>query len=122
MQNTLSEWRDFILGKIENPGIHEEHFYNLNGVIENSSLPTSSNIHRYLQRSVAIDVVNWGPKVVIVYAKFPGLILTGFIKVENRNDFRNTKIHVKKGVLNHGKITFPKQLWDYINTKADLTK
>lgn len=122
MQNTLPKWRDFILGKIENPGIHEEHFYNLNGSIENSTLATSSNIHHYLQRSIAIDVVNWGPKFVIVYTKFPGLILTGFINVENRNDFRDTKIHVKKGVLNHGKITFPKQLWDYINIKADQTK
>lgn len=122
MQNTLTQWRKFLLDQTPNPGIHEQHFYNLSGTIENSTLPASSNIHRYLQRTVAIDVINWGPKVVIVYAKFPGLILTGFINVENRNDFRDTKIHVKNGALAHKKISFPQQLWDYINTKAEAAK
>jgi hypothetical protein len=122
IQNALSEWKKFLLNQSANPGMHEQHFYNLSGTIENSTLPTSSNIHRYLQRSIAIDVVNWGPKVVIVYTKFPGLILTGFINVENRNDFRDTKVHVKNGVLNHRKISFPQQLWDYLNAKAEVTK
>jgi hypothetical protein len=122
IENALATWKKFLLNQAANPGIYEQHFYDLTGTIENSSLPTSSNLHRYLHRTIAINVVNWGPKAVIVYAKFPGLILTGFINVDSRKEFSETKIHVTNGVLKYHKISFPQQLWYYINFKADKVK
>ncbi|HFD7913980.1 TPA: hypothetical protein ACF58N_001537 [Legionella pneumophila] len=121
IQTALIAWRKLLLNEVDNPGVYEQHFYNFIGEIESKMFALSSNIHRYLQRSIAIDVINWGSKAIIVYSKFPGLLLVGFIHIENRNTFRDTIVHVKRGTLQHQNFSISQQLLNYIQTKANRT-
>ncbi|HAT9044749.1 TPA: hypothetical protein JBB29_02290, partial [Legionella pneumophila subsp. pneumophila] len=52
---------------------------------------------------------------------FPGLLLVGFIHIENRNTFRDTIVHVKRGTLQHQNFSISQQLLNYIQTKANRT-
>jgi hypothetical protein len=123
MDGALKEWKKCLLGEINNPGIYEQHFYNFTGTLQKSNSPISSNFHRYLQRSVDIDVINWGPQAIIVYTKFPGLLLIGVIFIEHRTQFRDMKIHVNNGVLRHEKnMIVSDEMWSYINYKAEQEK
>ena len=122
LNNALEAWKKFLFDQDANPSIYEQHFYNFTGTIEKTTLPISPNIHRYLQRSIAIDVIHWGPHAIIVYAKFPGLLLVGFVNIENRGDFRDTKVHVKNGSLNHQNFSFSDLLWSYIQAKSESTR
>jgi hypothetical protein len=112
-------WKGFLLGKFENPGIFEQHLYNFTGEIEGSHLTLSNNLHRYLQRTIAVNVLHLGTKIILVYSKFPGILLIGYVKLGSHSSFSSTKIHLKKGLLTHRKTIVPTELWNFINNKAD---
>ncbi len=121
LNNALNTWKKFLLDEEPNPGIYEHHFYNFTGEIKIANAKASENIHRYLQRTVDFDVINWGESSIIVYAKFPSLLLIGYVNTKNLKKEKATKIHVRKGMLIRQNLTLSNQLWDYILTKSKKT-
>lgn len=119
MKECLLEWKNFILGNISSPGEFELHFYNFNIQIFNTNHKLPRNIHRYLQRTVHIDVIATSI-TALVYVKLPNFILTGYIKLPNRSEWRETRVCVNNGIIAPKEmISFPSQLWEYIMNKAE---
>lgn len=78
----LLYWKDFLFDQNRNPGKFEQHFYNFIGQINSENIDIPVNIHRYLQRSVEMDVMSNG-NIAFVYTKLPGLLLIGYIKLND---------------------------------------
>ncbi|HBD7399452.1 hypothetical protein [Legionella longbeachae] len=114
----LLSWENFLFDREKNPSKYEQHFYNFIGQLEpgHSNIPV--NIHRYLQRSVEIDVMS-NSNIAFVYTKLPGLLLIGYINLSDSKPWRNTRICVHNGRIMSMKYNFPTELWQIIKQKAN---
>ena len=124
MNKALEVWKSFIFDEKGNPGEYEQHFFSFVGQLENVTLPVSKNIHRYLQRSIHMDVICLGENIVLVYTKLPNLLIMGYVSLVDKNKWRDTKINANNGVLKQRgqSFSFPHELWKYIQVKADHSK
>lgn len=77
-------------------------------------LPT--NINRYLLSSVDIDPVA-GNHQALVYVKIPYFIFIGGIQIKPEQ-WKNTMIHVNKGIIGTNKFIIPQSFGNYIIDKA----
>ena len=120
-KKALSTWKKYMLDELSSPGEFEQHFFHhFNGQIENinNSILISSNIHRYLDRTIEIDIC-YGKETIFTYSKLKSFLLIGYINLQKRSLWRNTRVAVNNGRLMTGEITFPRELWKLINRKAD---
>ncbi|VEG89920.1 Uncharacterised protein [Legionella spiritensis] len=114
----LVTWKNFLFDNIHHPCRYEQHLYNFFGEIESPNMVMSSNINRYLQRAVEIDVISNG-EVAFVYNKLPGLLNIGYINIGNSREWRKTRVCVIQGQIMPMNYNFPAELWNIIQQKAD---
>lgn len=113
----LSHWRTFLLDETESPKKYEQHFYNFTGEIKNDT-DSTKNLHRYLQRSVEIDVMSNNKNTAFVYIKLPGFLLIGYINLINSGKWRKTRICVNDGKIQPMNYDLPCELWDIVKEKS----
>lgn len=117
-QTALDVWREFLLGKLPNPGQFEQHLLPVD-VIKNYSGPAVSPfLNRYLLRSVHMSVIcsdTW----TIVYTKMGHLILFGFIQEATYKRWKGTKLHINKGLIMPRGYRLPKYIAKYFNEQAN---
>lgn len=116
--NALSLWQDFLLDKRPHPDRYEQHILPFHGFIADRSDPElPSNFNRYVSRSVDIDAA-CSKTQAYVYAKMCRILLVGFIEMNHRGRWRDTKIHVKSGNLEKQHYTIPMDIRDFMYYKA----
>ena len=116
--NTLDVWRDYLLDKRPNTGNCEQHVLPFRGFIADKSDPElPSNFNRYISRSIDIDAA-CSKTQAYVYAKMCRILLIGFIEMNHRERWRNTKIHVKQGTLEKQHYKIPIEIRNFMYYKA----
>ncbi len=109
-------WREFLLGKRQNPGRHQQHMLPVNQVSESRG-DFSPNLNRYLMRAVHMDVCMSG-RSSFTYAKLGRFLILGFIDEPNPTRWKGTKVHARQGLLQPRNYEVPAALGHYINEKA----
>jgi hypothetical protein len=112
----LETWRLFLLGQIKHPGKYQQHVLPFDIVSGSSMLELPTNINRYLLSSVDIDPVA-GNHQALVYVKIPYFIFIGGIQIKPEQ-WKNTMIHVNKGIIGTNKFIIPQSFGNYIIDKA----
>jgi hypothetical protein len=118
-QKALETWSNFLLGKEPHPGQYEQHLLPVNVIKNSSSSRISPFINRYLQRSIAFDVIRAGGSIV-VFTKMGHLMLFGCVQHAHHHIWKGTKMHLNKGkIFPAGDFVVPGFLLTYFNNKAD---
>jgi len=115
----LSYWKKFLLGETPHPSKFEQHMIPFDRIDKFNYPEMPPNINRYIFRTVDIDTVHSGDKAAYVYSKMGRIVLVGFIEMPHRQDWKGTKLHVKKGVLGSKHYKIPSGFGDYFTRKAE---
>lgn len=116
---TLNIWREFLLDKRPHPYKCEQHMLPFRGLVADKSDPElPKNFNRYISRSVDIDVACSKTRAY-VYAKMCRILLIGFIEMDHRERWRDTKIHVKSGTLEKQHYRIPDDVRNFVYYKAN---
>jgi hypothetical protein len=116
--DALDVWQEFLLDKRPNPGKYEQHILPFRGFLADRSDPElPSNFNRYVSRSVDIDAA-CSKTQAYVYAKMCRILLIGFIEIEHRERWRDTKIHVNHGTLEKQHYQIPIDIRNFMYYKA----
>jgi len=78
-------------------GNKAQHIYDFSGEITTSNTDSEPNLHRYLQRSIEIDVISNKNNIAFVYIKLPNTLLIGYIALIDSGNWRQTRICVNNG-------------------------
>jgi hypothetical protein len=118
-ERAAETWRQFLLGKRDNPGIYEQRVIPLD-VLETHTTPALSPfMNRYMIRTVVADVVN-GKRTVFTYSKLCRVLVLGFVDVPDRRKWVGGKIRVKRGTIGGAvQYEWPSGFFDYINDSAN---
>lgn len=76
-----------------------------------------NNFNRYISRSVDIDAACSNTEAY-VYAKMCRILLIGFIKMDHRERWRDTKVHVNHGILEKRHYKVPATVSHFMYYKA----
>ena len=118
VENSLSAWRGFLVGDLQNPGKFEQHMLPLDALQDIPSVNTPTNINRFLLRNVEIDFVTTETNsLAMVYAKMGRFMLFGYV-VPPKEKWIGTKIAVNYGSFGPKKYVLPSSLADFIFERA----
>lgn len=120
-EDALIKWQEILRNKTNNPKTFEQHHYNFSGSILGLNDQIHTNIHRYLQRSIEIDVLTYD-EISLVYTKLPCILIIGYISLNCSGRFRCSRVCTKSGKLAPSKYNFPKELCEAICDKAKASK
>jgi len=116
--DALDVWREFLLDKRPNPNKCEQHMLPFRGFIADRRDPElPSNFNRYVSRSIDIDAA-CSESQAYVYAKMCRILLIGFIQMDHRERWRNTRIHVNQSSLEKKHFSIPIDVRDFMYYKA----
>lgn len=110
-------WKDVLLQNKPHPGAFEQHLLPLDAIESYTGSGLPPNINRYLMRVIDMDVVHGG-NVAFVYSKFGRFIILGFARLDHPKQWVGTKVHATEGILEPRKYTMPRQLIEYLSSKA----
>ena len=114
----LKIWQDFLLDKLPHPEDCEQHLLPFRGFIgEHNDPKMPNNFNRYISRSVDIDAACSNTEAY-VYAKMCRILLIGFIKMDHRERWRDTKVHVNHGILEKRHYKVPATVSHFMYYKA----
>jgi len=113
---TLSTWRNYLLGFSSEIGRHEIHLLPFCGVIDCTGADVPPNLNRYLRRAVEIDVTV-SDATAFTYCKLGPLMLIGLIEYPDLSHWQNTRIE-KIGQLAPGITASPALCREYIFTRS----
>jgi hypothetical protein len=99
VRRACTVWKEFLLDKRPHPERHEQHLLPFDVIEGYKNLDIPTNIHRYILRSVDIDVAWTDDTNAFIYSKLGRFIIIGFLNVSRRKDWGETKVHVQHGVL-----------------------
>jgi hypothetical protein len=112
----LDTWSRFLLGDYKHTGPFELHVLTF-GEIKDASVPlTTSNINRYLTRTIDMDLAA-NSSVCFSYCKLGPFAIFGFVQ-SSPGRWKGTLIPNGTGWFQPHSVTVPKQLWDYLNDRA----
>jgi hypothetical protein len=118
VDDALRTWQAFLLNELSTPGDYEQHILPFRGLIGNYSGPDMpSNFNRYVLRSVDIDVA-CSKTEAFVYAKMCRLLLIGFIEMDHKERWRDTKVHLDHGNLEKEHYKVPATVSNFMFYKA----
>ena len=112
----LEIWRHFLLGDIKQPGCYQQHFLPIDTISNKTVLGFPPNINRYLLRSIHIDPIA-NSHQALIYIKMPYFIFLGGIQIKPKQ-WKNTLIHVNKGLIESKRYVVPAIIGEYISEKA----
>jgi hypothetical protein len=96
--NAFTTWKEFLKGNLPHPGKYEQHILPLD-IIESHNFPKlSPYINRYFLRGIDSDVIK-SDTILMTYAKMCRVAIFGFIKYDEKNKWKGTKIHIKNGKI-----------------------
>jgi hypothetical protein len=114
----LDAWRQFLLGNREHPGQYEQHILPLD-IIDNHTVPfLSPCINRYFIRAIDMDLLR-ADDTVFTFTKMNRIAIFGFIEMKERNKWRGTKVHLKKGVVGTTNYFIPEYVLRYLSNRAN---
>lgn len=118
LDKALEIWREFLLDKRPHPDGCEQHILPFWGlVVDNNDPEMPSNFNRYISRTIDIDVCCNGT-FAFVYAKMCRILLIGFIEMDHKERWCDTKIHVTNGVLKRKHYKLPMIIRNFLYYKA----
>jgi hypothetical protein len=109
-------WREYLLGKRPHPGEFQQHLLPLDQ-ISSSSTDLAPNINRYIMRAIHMDFCR-GPKSIFTYSKLGRFIIFGFVHESNYSKWKGTKVHATSGFIGPKEYILPRELLEYLNSKA----
>lgn len=114
-------WRRFLRDEKPHPGRYEVHLLPL-GLIDTTASPiTSPFYNRYAMRTIDHDLP-YTDNAIGVFAKLGKFAFFGFIEGIASREWKNTKLHVKRGVFEpSGTFHVPVSVLAYLSSKADDT-
>jgi hypothetical protein len=112
-------WRDYLLGRRPNPGIHQQHLIAMDRIESHTFIGgVAPNINRYLMRAVHLDLCR-GSECIFTYTKVGRFIIIGIVHDPNPTHWRGARVHATEGTIEPGRnLVLPAALWDYLNEKA----
>jgi|CXWL01.1.fsa_nt_gi hypothetical protein len=112
-------WKAFLLGQRPHPGHFEQHLVPFDAIesISNGGENLSPNLNRYLMRAVDMDLLK-SETTNFAYAKLGRFVILGFIREDRPNRWQRTKVHVKTGRIEPCQYTMPRELFEYLNSRA----
>lgn len=113
-------WREFLLDNRRHPGIHEQHVFVFDEIVE-STRRMPPYMHRYLLRSIDTDVPANSTNIV-VYVKALNWLFIGLVMVPDTKWWKGSRIAPTGGVLMPGTVTWPDQMWEWIQERADIKR
>lgn len=115
-------WKAFLLGQRPHPGPFQQHLLPFEAIESISTKPgyLSSNINRYLMRTVDMDLCR-SETSNFIYSKLGRFVILGFIQEDRPNQWQGSKVHVKSGQIEPRRYTLPMQFFDYLNARARRT-
>ncbi|MCP3956071.1 MAG: hypothetical protein GY697_28230 [Desulfobacterales bacterium] len=117
----LETWKQFLLDDRPHPDKFQQHMLPVGLISNNNDPKMPENINRYIQRSVDIDLA-CSKKEAFIYVKMGSIFLIGFINMLHPNQWRDTKIHIKRGSLQKKHLTIPQALSNFIYLKSRRAK
>jgi len=118
VDKALNTWKDFLLDKQPHPVSFEQHMLPFTGFIKDCNDPElPSNFNRYVARSIDIDAA-CSKTEAFIYVKMCRILLIGFIAMDYPNLWRDTKIHVNRGILEKKRYKVPITIRNFMYYKA----
>jgi hypothetical protein len=116
--NAMTRWKEFLLGRPPHPGEFEQHLLWMGVIDGNTTLPLPVNINRFLLRTIDMTIA-CGDNNCATYAKFGPFIFFGFVSMRCPREWEGTKLHVKEGQVQPGKVILPGYLWPFLVERAE---
>lgn len=117
-EKAFTAWREFLLAMQENPREYEQHILTFDFIGSHTVPFLSPYMNRYLVRAIDTDLL-CADGVTVTYTKLGRLAIFGFIQMEDRNKWRGTKIHLKRGKIGSAACYIPQYLLQYLSDRAD---
>lgn len=118
VDNTLRIWQEFLLDQRPHPEACEQHLLPFRGLIDKHNDPNMpGNFNRYIARSVDIDTA-CSEAEAFVYVKMCRILLIGFIQMDHRDRWCDTKVHVNHGILEKKNYKVPATVSHFMYYKA----
>lgn len=113
-------WREVLLGVRPHPGPHEQHLLPVDIIESAGSLRPSlaPNINRYLTRAIDMDLCR-GNRNIFTYAKLGRFLFIGFVREPELRQWRGSKVHASRGLLEPRRYVVPAALGDFLNDKSN---
>lgn len=108
---------DFLLGRSNNLGKYEQHFYPLEAFEETNVPNVPSNINRYILRNMHMDIL-YGKKGVMIYTKLPGFIILGLTGHSESARMRSSRVALASGKISPRTYWRPTGFAEYMFGKA----
>ncbi len=118
IDHALATWSEFLLDRSQDLGDHELHLVPLDAIAAVDGPAPSANIHRYLLRSIAIDLIR-DSQSATVYCKMGRAVLLGFVREPEAARWEGTRIEVGSGTLGASNLTVPDWLLRYLWSKGE---
>jgi hypothetical protein len=112
-------WRDFLLGRRENPGPFEQYVFLLDQLALTSSSDLPINFAFYIKRVGATGIWRQPPGYTFAYSMMCSIAVVGMISSPSRRTWED-RVRLRTGVLRARRLTgFPKELVHMIAAQAN---
>ncbi len=113
-------WKKFINDEVAHPGCFEQHILIFDVVENTTAEDLPDNFNRFMTGAVTFDLIG-SDKTLLTFAKLGRFMIFGVVQ-KGPDQWANTKVHVKHGVLQPGEFTIPYGLLDLFKQKAGMAK
>ncbi|MGH8384925.1 MAG: hypothetical protein ACRESJ_05440 [Pseudomonas sp.] len=108
---------DYLLGRSNNLGKYEQHFYPLEAFSKTNVRNLPANINRYILRNMHMDIL-YGEKGVMVYTKLPYFIVLGLTGHSESTRMRSSRVALGGGKVSPREYWWPTGFAEYMFRKA----
>lgn len=113
----LDVWKEFLLEKRHDVGLHELHLLPVGPVDSTTTTEAAPNLNRYLMRTVDMDIAS-DSRSAFVYVKMCRLMVFGFISVADAVHWQGTRISMPTGTVSPRQYVLPSAIGDFLNDRA----
>jgi hypothetical protein len=114
----MALWKDFLLEKRNDLGLHELHLLPVGPVNSINTRLSAPNLNRYFMRSVDMDIAS-DSQSAFVYVKMCRLMVFGFISVADSAHWVGTRITIPTGTISQQEYGLPDRIGEFINKRAE---
>jgi len=117
LDHAQSALAEFLLGRSNNLGKYEQHFYPLEALDTTNVPNVPSNINRYILRNMHMDLL-YSSKDVMIYTKLPGFIVLGLTGHRESAKMRSSRVALSSGKVSPRSYWWPTGFAEYVFGKA----
>ncbi|MCQ2999772.1 hypothetical protein NLO98_08380 [Pseudomonas syringae] len=117
-QKALDTLSDFVLGKVANLGIYEQHLFPLDAM-ESTNADVPKNINRYLLRTMQMDILSSDNGHLLIYTKIPKFIVLGIAGHPESKKMRSSRVAINGGRIAPATYYWPEGFAQYLFGKAN---